>query len=215
MIGIYKITSPSSKVYIGQSTDIEYRFKRYKRLHCKSQTAIYNSLLSHGVENHVFEIIEECEISELNDKERYYQDLFDCLKNGLNCRLTTSKNKSGKQSESTKLKIKQSLTGRKRCPSIGRKTAEGLRGRKLSKETKIKLSENNARFNLGKNLSEHTKLMISKNNGNKSSVINTSTNNVYSSIKEASEKENISYCYLRKMLCGKHPNTTNLKYYKK
>ena len=29
MIGIYKITSPSGKVYIGQSIDIERRWKKY------------------------------------------------------------------------------------------------------------------------------------------------------------------------------------------
>jgi len=35
MIGIYKITSPSNKVYIGQSINIEKRFKSYKRYDCK------------------------------------------------------------------------------------------------------------------------------------------------------------------------------------
>ena len=30
MIGIYKIVSPSGKVYIGQSTNIERRWKEYK-----------------------------------------------------------------------------------------------------------------------------------------------------------------------------------------
>jgi predicted GIY-YIG superfamily endonuclease len=31
MIGIYKITNPEKEVYIGQSTDIEKRFKTYKK----------------------------------------------------------------------------------------------------------------------------------------------------------------------------------------
>lgn len=30
MIGIYKITSPSNRIYIGQSIDIEARWKSYK-----------------------------------------------------------------------------------------------------------------------------------------------------------------------------------------
>jgi group I intron endonuclease len=60
MIGIYKITSPTNKIYIGQSVDIERRFKEYKRLNCKKQTKLYFSLKKHGVENHVFEILEEC-----------------------------------------------------------------------------------------------------------------------------------------------------------
>ena len=37
-IGIYKITSPSNKIYIGQSINIERRFKEYKTLkNCKFQ----------------------------------------------------------------------------------------------------------------------------------------------------------------------------------
>ena len=45
MIGIYKITSPSNKIYIGQSINIERRFNSYKNLsHCKQQIKLYNSL---------------------------------------------------------------------------------------------------------------------------------------------------------------------------
>jgi hypothetical protein len=32
IVGIYKITSPSGKVYIGQSINIERRIKEYKNL---------------------------------------------------------------------------------------------------------------------------------------------------------------------------------------
>lgn len=113
MIGIYKITSPSNKIYIGQSIDLDKRIKEYKKVYnCKSQTILYNSLKKHGIENHIFEIVCECEISELNDKERYYQDFFDCTGNkGMNCRLTKSSDKSGKLSLTTieKLKGKRNL----------------------------------------------------------------------------------------------------------
>ena len=70
MIGIYKITNPNGKVYIGQSVDIEKRLSNYKRLSQSilEQPAIYNSLLKHGVENHIFEIIEECIIELLNER---------------------------------------------------------------------------------------------------------------------------------------------------
>jgi len=46
MVGIYKITSPSGKIYIGQSINIEKTWKyRYKNLNaCKRQTILYNSL---------------------------------------------------------------------------------------------------------------------------------------------------------------------------
>lgn len=87
--GIYKITSPTNRVYIGQSKDIVYdRFKRYKKLRCEGQPILYRSLLKYGVENHTFEIIEECSLDDLNCRERYWQDFYDVLNGGLNCELS-------------------------------------------------------------------------------------------------------------------------------
>jgi hypothetical protein len=35
MIGIYKIINPNGRIYIGQSTNIEGRWTKYKQLACK------------------------------------------------------------------------------------------------------------------------------------------------------------------------------------
>lgn len=115
MIGIYKITSPTNKIYIGQSINIEKRFSDYKKLkNCKSQTILYRSFLKYGIEKHKLEIICECEIYELNEKERFYQDLYSAIsKNGMNCRLTFSSDRSGKLSEATKKKLSDSKKGKK------------------------------------------------------------------------------------------------------
>lgn len=60
MIGIYKITSPSGKIYIGQSFNIQKRFSVYKRLVKDSiGRKLYNSFAKYGVENHVFDVIQE------------------------------------------------------------------------------------------------------------------------------------------------------------
>lgn len=112
MIGIYKITSPNGRIYIGQSVDIEYRFSKYRILNCKSQVKLYRSFIKNGLENHIFEVIEECDESILNDRERYWQDYYSVLTNGLNCRLTTSKDKSGSLSKSTRLKIGKGNKGK-------------------------------------------------------------------------------------------------------
>lgn len=86
MIGIYKITSPSNKIYIGQSKNIEKRIKSYKYSLAKGQPRLHNSIKKYGYKNHTFEIIHICEIHELFYFERYYQDLFSVeLQNGLNC----------------------------------------------------------------------------------------------------------------------------------
>jgi group I intron endonuclease len=91
VIGIYKIISPTKRVYIGQSRNIEKRFITYNSLRCKQQPKLYNSFLKYGVKNHLFEIIEECNIELLNERERYYQDFYNVLENGLNCSLINSK----------------------------------------------------------------------------------------------------------------------------
>lgn len=64
MIGIYKITSLSDRIYIGQSTNINKRLNSYKSSLCnsKKQTRLYNSFKKYGVKNHSFEILEVCDV---------------------------------------------------------------------------------------------------------------------------------------------------------
>jgi len=106
-IGIYKITSPSGRIYIGQSSNLKYRLRDYYKLRSKSkkQIILYNSFLKYGVENHQFDIIEYCSIDELNCSERFWQDEFDVLNGGLNCILTSCEDKKAQMSEETKKKI--------------------------------------------------------------------------------------------------------------
>jgi len=85
MIGIYKITSPDKKIYIGQSINIRRRFKDYKFNLAKNQGLLHRSFLKHGFNSHNFDIIHICNINELSILERYYQILFNCVgDNGLN-----------------------------------------------------------------------------------------------------------------------------------
>jgi group I intron endonuclease len=92
MTGIYKITSPNGKVYIGKSVNIKRRFKEYNRGLAKGQTLLNRSFLKYGVENHIFEILFFCDFENLNNLERYYQLLFSSIgKNGLNIVLNGEK----------------------------------------------------------------------------------------------------------------------------
>lgn len=58
MIGIYKITSPSGKIYIGQSWDIKKRLRGYKNTprFCHNKF-LKRSLLKYGSKAHSFEIM--------------------------------------------------------------------------------------------------------------------------------------------------------------
>ena len=77
-IGIYKITNLlTNDCYIGQSKDIEARWKRhqYHASHSASEKydyPLYEAIRKNGIENFSFEIIEECSQEKLNEKEKYW-----------------------------------------------------------------------------------------------------------------------------------------------
>lgn len=116
MTGIYKITSPTGKVYIGQSIDLVDRIRQYKRLKCKGQIGIYRSLLKHGIESHTFSILHELpnDVSGtvINDYEEFYISQFkECGFEMLN--IKSGGGGGGKQAEETKIKIGLKNKGKK------------------------------------------------------------------------------------------------------
>jgi group I intron endonuclease len=155
-IGIYKITSPSNKIYIGQSIDIDKRFKTYLRYSCKSQPKLLASLNKYGSENHIYEIIELCNANELSIKEKYYVDLYDSFNNGLNIR--DGGGNSAKLSQEQKEKISKSLTGVKHSKERIEANRKGQLGKKLSEEHKKKIKLGSTKPNLGKKASLETRL---------------------------------------------------------
>lgn len=222
MIGIYKITSPSKKIYIGQSIDIERRFETYKKLHCKKQPKLYRSFLKYGVEKHNFEVLEECIKKELNLKEQYYQFLFNCIgKSGLNCIITSSENISGNLSNETKEKISKSLKGQKRpymnmeykkTKEWKEKMSKSMLGKKHSKVTKEKMSKSllGNKRGINKKMSDKEKLNL-KNCFSKI-ILDTQTGVFYTGTKEASIYNNIPQSTLKSKLNGSLKNNTNLIY---
>ena len=106
--GIYKITSPSGKVYIGQSVNLYQRLKSYfEPKSAPNQRILRYSLRKYGINAHKMEILEECSTDMLNERERFYQDKY--IDKSLNCRFTQSNDKSGYCKESTKNNISKSL----------------------------------------------------------------------------------------------------------
>ena len=152
---IYKITSPKKKVYIGQSINVKKRFSCYKRLDCKAQVKLYRSFIKYGIANHLFEIIHECNVDELNKIERYYQDLFSaCSKSGLNCVLTAYKNRRYEISNETRIKLSEAAKKQNRQIN-----------RVVSLETRLKISV----ANTGKKRTDEQKNRLRnavKNSGN-------------------------------------------------
>lgn len=88
MIGIYKITNNiNKKIYIGQSVNIQRRFKE----HCNPNkiSAISQAIKKYGKENFSFEVIEECKISQLDSRESYWIEYYDAVNCGYNRTLNT------------------------------------------------------------------------------------------------------------------------------
>lgn len=122
--GIYKITNPTGAIYIGQSRDISKRRTSYRGISKKNQgqPKLYNSLRKYGADNHSFEVIQECELHELNIFEYYWQEYYNaCSRENLNCTLTSinetpsvvSEETRKKQSEAAKIRMKRLL--KERC----------------------------------------------------------------------------------------------------
>ena len=144
--GIYKITSPSKKVYIGQSIDIIKRWSYYKCLNCKKQNFLYHSFKKYGVEKHEFEILCQCSKEELNNLESYYIELYNSFNSeyGLNL---SSGGEYSKMSDLTRVKISNANRGKKRSLEVRQKMSLSRKGVPLgikrSDATKLKVSIGN------------------------------------------------------------------------
>lgn len=77
--GIYKITNLlNQKVYIGQSVNVVRRLNEHKRMKDLTQK-IDQAIEESRPENFKFEIVEICDVSLLNERERYWINFYDCV----------------------------------------------------------------------------------------------------------------------------------------
>ena len=176
MTGIYKITSPSGKVYIGQAVEIKKRWTNHRNESHWYTNKLYSSFRKYGVDNHIFEVQEPCLREDLNRLERHYQEKFDAVENGLNHVYQEADEKPKILSEETKRKISNAakerfsnepgtFAGRKHSEESKSKMSEVKKGKKLSEERKRTISEGlkgRVAWNKGKKLSEEHKRKISE-----------------------------------------------------
>lgn len=193
-IGIYKWTSPTKRVYVGQSKDLKQREEWYLAgyIENSNMTKLKRSFKKYGIENHIFEIIEYCLIEQLNEREIYWGLYYNTLKKGLNCKLgeqncifsESTKNKMSKAKKGTKQteeqkqkrktntkktwkkKMKEGFkrTYQKHPKEITQKIKEIGKGKIVSEETRKKISNSS----IGKIKSKEHKENISKSKKGKS-----------------------------------------------
>jgi len=168
VICIYKITSPTNKIYIGQTINAKKRFSAYRKKNCKKQIKLFNSIIKYGWENHLFEIIHECNESVLNELEVYYINKFNSFntKNGLNL---LSGGNHFKASDETKEKMSNASKGntkwlgKKHTDESKIKMSLSQKGRKTSDEAKEKMSKirkGRTAWNKGIKHTEETKIKM-------------------------------------------------------
>lgn len=87
-IGIYSITNiKNNKKYIGQSANIELRWITHLVDSINNMNHLLIDQAMHGLGNYNFklEILEECTLEELNNKEKYYIEKYNTIyPNGYN-----------------------------------------------------------------------------------------------------------------------------------
>lgn len=221
---IYKITSPSGKIYIGSTSkeNIESRWIDYKKMSCKSQRKLYNSFKKYGVDNHIFEIVSKCDINDMLNLEANYGKLFNVLgENGLNLRLpkkgdvyigvsdeTRERIRLGKQNISLETRKKMSLVHKGKVISKAQRELQSflmkgekhpMYGKKNSEQTRKKISLNHADVSGG-------------NNPRAKKVICTETGKIWLCAKDAAIDLGVTYCSLKSWLLGIHKNKSTLIY---
>lgn len=172
---IYKITSPSGKVYIGQTKNTRTRWSAHRRgsFGC---TKLYYSIKKYGADQHLFSVIQE--IPKDADQKVFdiYEDYYIQQYKSCGVELLNLKGDKimGKHSDETKEKFKIVFKGRKlrqetkdrigaahkgmkRPEGTGEKISRSQIGKKRSDETKAKQRE----LKLGKPLSDSHKKSLS------------------------------------------------------
>lgn len=154
--GIYKITNPEGKVYIGCTSDLERRIKDYERGNIKTQPLILESWRKYGWGSHTFEILEYTK--DLILKEKYYIKKYDSYHKGLN----GNRGGNGVKKHTLNTRLKMSIAGKK---NKGKRAISHRKGKELSKEHSLNISMAKKGIpspRKGKKLSEEHILNISK-----------------------------------------------------
>lgn len=154
IIGIYKITSPSGRVYVGQSWNMARRFAKYRTKYNAHQPKLHNSLLKYGFHNHTVEIVKtfssDVSQSELDRQEQICIDL--CRAEGQRMMNVREAGSHGRMSEESKIKMRAASTGRRLSPEAKRKISIANTGKKRTDEVRRKIGDAQRGLKRGPNL---------------------------------------------------------------
>lgn len=123
MCGIYKVTNKlNGKIYIGKSIDIKRRWQEHIRESnvCSDKwilndrgvrTYFHSAIRKYGEDNFIWEIIEECDEEQLNEKEKYWIQQFQSNTSALGYNMTIGgdgyNNGKGEKAPSCKITLEE------------------------------------------------------------------------------------------------------------
>lgn len=154
MKGIYKITSPSGRIYIGQSTNIKTRFYNYRKsISCQKQRVLYSSFIKYGIHAHELEVIHELPIDVCAETLTIYEQFcIDQFKDaGFEMMNLKEAGPHGGHSEETRRRISLGHKGKPKSKEAVAKQSQSMKGkpcpmkgRKHTPEARLKIKEKRA-----------------------------------------------------------------------
>jgi group I intron endonuclease len=144
---IYKITSPTNRVYVGQTNNINRRINDYTYRKTSSQKLLHKSLEKYGFKNHKFEILDEVSPDNIHNAEKFYISICESYrhhhKNGLNLTMGGEGTAGRVLSAETRAKMSKSQKGRTCSDETRKKISEANKGKIPSVEARRKISAAN------------------------------------------------------------------------
>lgn len=173
--GIYKITSPTGAIYIGQTRDFNKRKSTHKNSKL-DQRDITVSFQEYGFENHLFEMLHEMPFDVLESELMQYETFFIKQYKEAGFRLLNMNDGGGgygyKHTEENKKLMSEIAKQRGVNPELIKKMHEANRGKTLSDERKEKIRqsllgrkhtpERIAKIKANRNFTEESKRKISE-----------------------------------------------------
>ncbi len=208
--------------YYGQAVKLNHRFGCHKETMKKGKhknrkvQSIFNK---YGLPN--FEVIEYCEIENLNEREQFYIDANYGKRGCCNLLPLATSARGYKHSDETKEKNRLSKIGvfdGEKNPFYGRKHTEETKA-KISKMRTGKKYPKLSESLKGRRATEETKILLSESHKygrawKAKKVIDTETGQIFSCVKEVSDLNNIPASTLRSKLNGSKKNDTKWEHLK-
>lgn len=222
MICIYMITNIiTNERYIGQTRDYQRRVWQHKSAAKKgSHLKISKAIAKYGIDNFKFDVLEECSLEELNDKERYYiselKPEYNVCAGGIGPNGLHLTDEEKERSRQAAKKQWANMTEEQKQRVIEKQLTGPRKGHEVSTETREKLRK----ANLGKKQSEVTvrkrslknrDALKGNKNGNKK-IRCVETGEVFESVKQAAEHIGINPSGITSVLKGRQRKAGGYKW---